>query len=186
MRVFSRSARAAIVTALLTMVPVAAQAQTSMTVACDAGVGCTTLQFNLFSTNALSLNNLTLNLSGGVWRFVPPAGLGAYIASDDAGAFGGFSALNADGSSAVMDFVGGVGFTFELAAGSTGLLQLEGSSDNTDGLVIDYVGDDANGGQIRGRYVIGGQQVVPEPATVALLASGMLALAVVARRRRQS
>jgi len=189
MRVLSRSFRATALAALLTVIPVTAHAQTSMTVACDAGVGCSTLQFNLFSTTALSLDNLRLNLSGGVWRFIPAGGPGSYIASDSYGAFGGFTDINAGGTSAFMDFTGGVAFPFELLAGATGFFQLEGLPANTDDLVVEYVGGIVGGGEINGRFVFGGggnPNVIPEPATVVLLASGMLALGIVARRRRLS
>jgi subtilisin-like proprotein convertase family protein len=107
--------------------------------------------------------------------------------ADAAGVYGGG---NIFGTMSVRP-VGGSGAAFDggLPAGTTfvsSFAELTGGSNGTWGL---YVFDDVGGdvGQVAGGWSItfGPTTTTPEPASIALMATGLVALAGVARRRRR-
>ena len=176
-----RVALAALATLLaLPAAPTAARAQLGVAVACTPGIpGCSQLRFTLSSTPDLALDALTLQLVTPGWTFTPiVAGgtVGSYAAEDALGPFGGTTTIGAVGRTAAIDFLE-TAAPFTIAPGSSGFLDLEvAGTGNAAGLSVDFIATTADGTRIVGN-------TIPEPGTVVLLSTGMLALALVGRRR---
>lgn len=149
---------------------------------CVPGVGCSQVRFFLQALEpSLSLNTLTLTLTGSGWSFVPGAGAGTYGARDDFGDFGGATTNAMAGRQLFIDFTeSGAPFTLN-DAGNTGFVDLQvdnqGQSSTQD-LYFDYTGTTADQETISGT-------VTPEPVTMSLLGTGLLGVAAARRRRRR-
>lgn len=187
-----RSLRAAVLGAVLSIGAVAgtASAQTvsvQYEPSCGPSTLCGALQFNVANTTGalLELNSLTLFASGAAYAFAP---IGPTTAgySDDFGPFAAPATVSGDGREIFIDFAGG-GFPFFLDAGNTGLIELQlASTPVLQGGAFTYSAALTNQQTIRGTVSVAGASVVPEPSTYVLMATGMGALGLVARRRRTS
>jgi hypothetical protein len=145
------------------------------------------VQFNVANTTGapLEVNTLTLFASGASFAFTPVGPTTAGY-SDDFGPFAAPATVSTGGSEIFIDFAGG-GFPFFLDAGSSGLieLQLAGTPELQAG-AFTYSAALTNQQTIRGTVTVAGASVVPEPSTYILMATGMGALGLIARRRRAS
>ncbi len=187
------AASAAALMAGALVAPSAAHAQATVSASyapfCGPGTACGSLRFDI--TNASGgtqlFNTLTLNSSGAPFLFAAMAG-GAtlYQAADVYGPFGGIGTVSAGGTQLFIDFLGGSGFAFELAAGTSGYVEvplagtpaITGSS-FTFSATVDGLPNGVAG-------TVGVVSTVPEPATVALLASGLAVIGAAASRRRRA
>lgn len=179
-----RAARALCVASLLLAAP-ALRAQTvavGYAPAC-ASASCGIVRFGVTNTTAslLSLASLRLVAASNAFAF-DATGTPTFQALDSFGPLGGPVTVTG-GTQLLADFVNGAGFPFELAAGATGFVDVElaGTPAFATG-AFTFTATRVGGGTVSG--TVTATTVIPEPATVALTAAGLVALAVSARRRR--
>lgn len=181
-----RSLRRAVVAALaLTAAGALPAAAQTITVAYDPGSGPGTgfgqARFTITAgSSALFVNTLTFTAQPGGATFTGGGGMTTFVAQDAIGPFGGFATVAAGGGSLFIDFVAQVGGPFSLDANGTGFVTLDVNED-AGPLAFTFAGTTTTG-TISG--TVGSVSAVPEPATVVLLATGLGAVALVARRRR--
>jgi len=173
----------------------AAHAQTTVTATTEptCSVGTTCVRFNLANTTGATqvFNTITFSSVGAPFIFADlGAGTGTFEAFDSLspifGPFGGLSTVTAGGTQLFIDFVNGAGIQFELSGGGTGYVDvpivgsptIAAGSFSFSGTVVGL----PNG--VSG--TVGVVSTVPEPATVALLASGLAVIGGVAARRRRA
>jgi hypothetical protein len=181
-----RRAAAVAAVALAAARPAAAQTVTARyPVACPAGP-CS-VRFDIANTTGavLQLNSFQLTTGSAAFAFYPLGGAGAlaaYRARDVSGDYADFGTLSNANRAVFINFLN-TGLPFELAAGGQGYVELEvaGAPALTAG-AYQFAAVRANGVQVTG--TVGGVAVVPEPATVVLVAGGLAGLAAAARRRR--
>ena len=152
---------------------------------CGPTTSCSLLRFQVenYGTSSLLLNTLTLTGTSAAFRFAPAAGgVALYQAVDAVGPFGGSGTVAPGGTPLFINFLGGNGFSFELAPSSFGYVEVALAQ-------VPAVVDGAftfsaavNGGAA----IAGSVAVIPEPTTVALLGGGLALVGIGARRRRRA
>jgi hypothetical protein len=160
-----------------------AGAQVTSSAACSPGIpGCASIRFFLSAAGGISIDQLFIELLTPGWTFTPgpTPPTGTYSAEDSFGPYGGFTTIGGGGTTAAMDFEGDNGFPFELLDGDTGTLDLSamGSGDASD-LSYTISGITDTGGTFT-------TSVTPEPASLALVATGFCVLVAELRRRRRN
>lgn len=158
---------------------------------CGPGTVCDLVRFALSASGSpFALNTLTITLAS-PHGFVAAGGTGIYTAEDEIGAFGGFTTVSTGGSRLFINFLDtgdpeNPGLPFTIGAFGSGYVEVDATA--TSGPLVpfafNYMGELEGGGTITGS--VGVTSVVPEPATVILLSSGMLCLwgSYMRRRRR--
>jgi hypothetical protein len=184
-----RAAAAVLLAAVAPAVPKPALAKPpTVSLFCTAGIpDCPQWDFRIRAFEPIELSKMWLAIDRSTpWRFAPidPGGVvGIYEGQDDFGPFSGPTALGDGAATAAIDFLDS-GLPFTLAGARPGLLRFavdRGVSIQASALVVDYSLTTVSGPEFSGRV-----SMAPEPATAALAATGLAALAGVAycRRRR--
>ena len=168
----------------LSAVPALAAAQTvsaAYAPFCGPGTGCGSLRFTVTNTGAspLLFETFTFAASGASFAFAEPPGGATYVAVDSFGpdfALTGFATLSGGGTQLFIDFLDPAGsmFPFELNAGASGYVEvaLAGTPAVTGtSFTFAATADELPNG------VSGAVSVVPEPATIVLMLSGLAAIA---------
>lgn len=185
-----RSLRAVALGAALSVGATAAGAQT-ISVQYDAACGpsvCGSVQFNVANTTGslLELNSLTLFASGASYAFAP-IGPTTVTAVDDFSPFPADATVGAGGTQIFIDFLNPGPFPFTLDVGNTGYLELQlAGTPELQGGAFTFSAVLSDQETVRGTVSVAGSSVVPEPSTYILMATGMGALGLIARRRRTS
>jgi hypothetical protein len=194
MRIASRrrsrlALRSVIAAAMLLVTSTAAAAAQTFTVGYAPGAGPGTgfglLRFGVTAgSNGLLLQSLTIG-SPANYTFVSlGGGVGVFSVSDDLGEYSDLSTVGAMGESVFIDFTGGSAFPpFTLGANSSGWIDVQvAESEAPAPFVFTYTGTLVGGEEITGT-ITGNVSTVPEPGTVGLLATGLIGLGLVARRK---
>jgi hypothetical protein len=180
---------------VLVLAPSAAHAQTTVTATTEptCSLGTTCVRFNLANTTGATqlFNTITFSSAGAPFIFADlGTGTGTFEAFDSLspifGAFAGLSTVTAGGTQLFIDFVNGSGFQFELAGGGTGYVDVP-----VVGSPTIAAGSFSFSATVQGlpngvAGTVGVVSTVPEPATVALLASGLAVIGAAASRRRRA
>lgn len=187
-----RGAALALLAALASLAPARTHAQ-SIAARCaaraDAGAPCTVLRLDLAAADDApwSLAALAATLGAG-WTFGD--GARADFTGEDAFSFGtpftGTAAIA--GRSLAIDFLESPGFTFELAPGGRGWLEVAVTGSGALPTVT-VLARDPDGGEVRRDDLVIAElptTTTPEPASLALVAMGALGVAALARRARRS
>jgi hypothetical protein len=194
-RAVRRSAALALAAGLALAPPARAQTvSVGFAPGCGPGTGCGTARFVVGApASGFALTTLTLTFTGGPYRFAPSQpgapSTGTYVAQDDLGAFGGFTAVGPAGVQLFADFLdtgdpANPGLPFTLGGGSSGTFDVEVAPAAAGEFALVYAATLQGGGRISG--AVTPSVVIPEPAPAALLAPGALALLAAARRRRRA
>jgi hypothetical protein len=167
---------------------------TSATVVCVPGIpACGSLRFTFFTAAQMSLNSLFLSLTSGAFTFEQPFGSGnpgVYSAVDAFGPFGGSTTIGVGANSVFIDFLGENGFGLEMdpvggafidfGVVNAGVVDASAVNFTYSGFGVE------NGSPVSIHGQIPPVTATPEPATLALLATGFAATAAARRRRRES
>ena len=137
------------------------------------------------TSTTLTFDALTLNATS-PFSF---AASSTYEAEDTVGPFGGFVNVLGGGSQARLDFLGDNGFAFELASGRSGTIDLAlaraaGTPTLTPTAFTFSTQLTGRPTPVTGAVTVAATSTVPEPSTYVLVASGLGAVGMVARRRR--
>lgn len=193
-RFLSRSAGIAALAGAL-MLPSTVRAQTftgGYVPGCGPATGCSLGRFTLTAgASPLALSNVTLTFLTSGWVFLPAlGGTGTFSAQDDISPFGGFTTVAPGGASVFLDVVNtgdpqNPGFPFTLGAFSAGFFDVDVAETGATSTPMQfrYAGTLDDGSTIGG--VGGVSTVTPEPATLALVASGLAVLVLASARRRR-
>jgi hypothetical protein len=195
------AAAAALALAALSAVPRSAAAQTvsvGFSPSCGA-TACSILRFSLANpgTTGLTFNALGFSLApGSTFTFAPAPNTttqGSFNAEDSLtplfGPLQGVTTIGSSGHSVSINFANDVGFPFQLDAGATGAftfveLAVTSTAPALTASTFRFTASFEGGGSVSDVVSVAPTAVVPEPATVVLVAGGLAGLAAAARRRR--
>ena len=158
-----------------------AGAQVKVSLGCSQGIpDCGSLRFFLNVVGGTPIDQLFITLLTPPEHFTagPVSTEGVYSAEDSFGPFGGFTTISNGGATVAINYLDN-GFPFQALDGDMGTLDLEAAGfTNTNGLnyTVSGVLDDG------GTFTV---STTPEPSTIFLMATGLLGVGVVRRKRRK-